>query len=161
MSPSVEHDLANAFYPTPQILQSLIVERHSKQNHGCCLLRLSLSSTMSAKYDTKRVQDNLASYFDRSAAAVRQRLDGYDLSCFSASNVSPVIPITETCCFRIERNYARPAVGYGLASFETHPITSVSSQHHGSVGEFATELGYKTFVAIFSILSFLPVVSFM
>lgn len=63
-------------------------------------------------------QRDLASYFDKSAAVVRSNFAWF------------------------ERQFAKPAIVYSVASFEAHPFMS-------------------TFLAIFTFLSLLPIISFL
>ncbi|KII91543.1 hypothetical protein PLICRDRAFT_105714 [Plicaturopsis crispa FD-325 SS-3] len=92
---------------------------------------------MSTHLETKKAQDDLTSYFDRSAAAVRTYSD------------------------RFEQKYARPAIDRGFEYFEAHPIpfTFIAVFSSFSFLPVVAFIGFSLFVitsvvavAIFSVL---------
>ena len=73
------------------------------------------------QYRPSMLQPDLASYFDRSAAVVREYSGRYVTDCPHGRPVSDMAVLD-----RFEKSYGTPALNYSVTSFDRYPILSVS-----------------------------------
>jgi hypothetical protein len=80
------------------------------------------------QYRPNMLQPDLASYFDKSAAVVREYSGRYVADCPHGRPVSDMAVLD-----RFEKSYGTPALNYTVTSFDRYPVLSVSPLSLASV----------------------------